>query len=96
DYGIIREAVASKVKSLICLGKDNVKLKEAFSGVVSRILETQDVRALVRMALEQAEAGDVVLLSPACASFDLFKNYEDRGDQFRAAVLELQQETGNN
>lgn len=93
DYSIIRDAVAQKVKALICLGKENQKLKEAFAGVVSRISETQDVRELVRMALEQAEAGDVVLLSPACASFDLFRNYEDRGDQFRRAVIELQQET---
>jgi len=93
DYSIIRDAVAQKVKSLICLGKENGKLKEAFGNVVSSISETQDVRELVRMALEQAEAGDVVLLSPACASFDLFRNYEDRGDQFRRAVIELQQET---
>lgn len=89
DYSLIRDAVAAKVKSLICLGKDNHKLFEAFSGVVEDIAETQDVKSLVRMALDRAQNGDVVLLSPACASFDLFRNYEDRGDQFRAAVQEL-------
>ncbi len=89
DYSLIRDAVAAKVKSLICLGKDNHKLFEAFSGVVGDIAETQDVKSLVRMALDRAQNGDVVLLSPACASFDLFRNYEDRGDQFRAAVQEL-------
>ena len=92
DYSVIREAVAQKVKALICLGKDNSKLFQFFSPVVPRISETQDVKTLVRMALEQAAAGDVVLLSPACASFDLFKNYEDRGNQFRAAVQELKKE----
>lgn len=92
DYGLIRDAVAKKVKALICLGKDNKRLFEFFSPVVPRITETQDVRALVRMALEQAETGDVVLLSPACASFDLFRNYEDRGNQFRSAVRELKAE----
>lgn len=94
DYNLIREAVASKVKSLICLGKDNDKLQKAFGSIVPRIAETQDVRELVRMALDQAEQGDVVLLSPACASFDLFRNYEDRGDQFRSAVHELQNQIG--
>jgi UDP-N-acetylmuramoylalanine--D-glutamate ligase len=83
--------VKQKVKLLICLGKDNEKLKNAFSDVV-RVSETQDVKQLVRMALKEAEAGDVVLLSPACASFDLFQNYEDRGDQFRNAVQELKRE----
>jgi len=92
DYNVIREAVSSKVKALICLGKDNTKLREFFTPLVPRISETQEVKTLVRMALEQAAAGDVVLLSPACASFDLFKNYEDRGDQFRQAVLELKKE----
>jgi UDP-N-acetylmuramoylalanine--D-glutamate ligase len=61
--------------------------------VVPEIKETQTVKELVRIALDGAKAGDVVLLSPACASFDLFKNYEDRGDQFREAVLELKRET---
>ena len=92
DYNLIREAVQKKVKALICLGKDNMKLKQAFSGVVPVLRETQDVRQLVRMALEEATSGDVVLLSPACASFDLFRNYEDRGDQFREAVHALQSE----
>jgi UDP-N-acetylmuramoylalanine--D-glutamate ligase len=92
DYNIIKEEVKSKVHTLICLGTDNRKLKEFFGGVVKEVLETQTVKELVRMALKAAKKGDVVLLSPACASFDLFKNYEDRGDQFREAVRELKAE----
>jgi UDP-N-acetylmuramoylalanine--D-glutamate ligase len=93
DYNLIKDEVASKVKTLICLGKDNEKLKDFFGSIVPDIKETQTVKELVRMALKAASEGDVVLLSPACASFDLFKNYEDRGDQFREAVLELKRET---
>jgi len=93
DYNLIKEEVSKKVRVLICLGKDNDKLKKFFGGIVQEVKETQTVKELVRLALESARQGDVVLLSPACASFDLFKNYEDRGDQFRAAVLELKRET---
>ena len=92
DYSIISDEVKKKVRILICLGKDNEKLLKAFDGVVKVIIETQSVNELVRLAWKASEPGDVVLLSPACASFDLFKNYEDRGDQFRSEVLELKKE----
>jgi UDP-N-acetylmuramoylalanine--D-glutamate ligase len=92
DYGLIEAAVRQKARALICLGKDNEKLKKAFGNVVPVVRETQSVPELVKMALQEAKPGDVVLLSPACASFDLFRNYEDRGDQFRTAVLELKKE----
>jgi UDP-N-acetylmuramoylalanine--D-glutamate ligase len=92
DYNLIKDQVQQKVKTLICLGKDNEKLNTFFKSIVPTILETQSVHELVRIALREAQKGDVVLLSPACASFDLFKNYEDRGDQFRRAVLDLKKE----
>jgi UDP-N-acetylmuramoylalanine--D-glutamate ligase len=92
DYNIIKAEVSKKVHTLICLGKDNQKLKDFFGSVVTDIKETQTVKELVRIALDSAKKGDVVLLSPACASFDLFKNYEDRGNQFREAVRELKLE----
>lgn len=92
DYNMIKDQVQQKVKTLICLGKDNEKLKKFFKDIVPSVQETQSVHELVRIALREAHQGEVVLLSPACASFDLFKNYEDRGDQFRRAVLELKKE----
>ncbi len=92
QYDLIMEQVNRKVKALVCLGKDNTKLREAFHSQIVQLLETDDIKTAVRAALNYAKAHDVVLLSPACASFDLFKNYEDRGNQFREAVLELKKE----
>jgi UDP-N-acetylmuramoylalanine--D-glutamate ligase len=88
DYTVL-SPVTEKVKSLICLGKDNEKLKTAFAGEIADIRETQDITEAVNWGQEIGKPGDIVLLSPACASFDLFKNYEDRGNQFRVAVENL-------
>ena len=81
--------VNEKVKAIICLGVDNEKLLENFSSMVDVIIETQYMSEAVKIAYKLAEAGDNVLLSPACASFDLFENYEDRGRQFKDAVRNL-------
>jgi UDP-N-acetylmuramoylalanine--D-glutamate ligase len=89
DYDLIKEMVAEKVKAIVCLGIDNEKIHDAFEGIVSTIIDTTSASEAVKAAYEVSEKGDVVLLSPACASFDLFKNYEDRGDQFKKAVMEL-------
>lgn len=89
DYRSIRRIIKGKVKALICLGIENEKLIEAFSAEVDKIEETTNVFEAVRLAASIASFGDVVLLSPACASFDLFKNFEERGDLFRQAVNEL-------
>jgi UDP-N-acetylmuramoylalanine--D-glutamate ligase len=89
DYGLIEELVVEKVKSIICLGKDNAKILESFKGLGKEIVESKSMEDAVKAAYRMAEKGDVVLLSPACASFDLFQNYEDRGKQFKTAVIEL-------
>lgn len=92
NYDLIMESVNKKVKALVCLGKDNSKLREAFHEQIINLLETDNMKTAVRSAMQYAQSNDVVLLSPACSSFDLFKNYEDRGNQFKEAVLELKKE----
>jgi UDP-N-acetylmuramoylalanine--D-glutamate ligase len=89
DYDILKELVKEKVKAIICMGADNRKIHEAFGDIVSLIVNTNNTKEAVQAAYHFADKGDVVLLSPACASFDLFKNYEDRGNQFKKAVKEL-------
>jgi UDP-N-acetylmuramoylalanine--D-glutamate ligase len=89
DYSLIEELVKEKVKAIICLGTDNRKIHEAFGNIVSTIVSTENAIDAVQASFHFATKGDVVLLSPACASFDLFKNYEDRGNQFKRAVKEL-------
>ena len=89
DYSQIDELVANKVKALVCMGTDNHKLFDYFGKKVPLIIDTKSMKEAVETAANLAVEGDVVLLSPACASFDLFKNYEDRGRQFKQAVKEL-------
>jgi UDP-N-acetylmuramoylalanine--D-glutamate ligase len=89
DYSLIEDLVKEKVKAIICLGTDNRKIHEAFGKTVSTIVNTSTAAEAVHAAFHFATKGDVVLLSPACASFDLFKNYEDRGNQFKQVVKDL-------
>ncbi len=89
DYSSMKELVNDKVKAIICLGINNHTLHEAFEGIVESIIDTETAVAAVQAAFKLAVKGDIVLLSPACASFDLFKNYEDRGNQFKQAVKNL-------
>lgn len=90
DYTQLDNLARQHVKALVCLGVDNTKLVNHFSEIIPQIFETQSITEAVQKSLEWAEPGDTVLLSPACASFDLFRNYEDRGDQFKSAVGSLQ------
>jgi len=89
DYNMLKDLVKSKVKAIVCLGKDNKRIHDAFEDDVEVIVNTFSAEEAAQIAFHLAKRGDTVLLSPACASFDLFKNYEDRGNQFKAAVKEL-------
>ena len=89
DYVELFQVVKKKVKAIVCLGKDNKKIIEAFKDKVATIVETTSMEEAVRSSYYLAKKGETVLLSPACASFDLFKNYEDRGRQFKQAVRNL-------
>jgi UDP-N-acetylmuramoylalanine--D-glutamate ligase len=89
DYNELRDLVKAKVKAIVCLGKDNSKIIEAFKDIVPTIVETDNADDAVRYSYKFGTKGDTVLLSPACASFDLFDNYEDRGKQFKRAVRAL-------
>ncbi|SEM99728.1 UDP-N-acetylmuramoylalanine--D-glutamate ligase [bacterium A37T11] len=89
DYNMLTDLVRSKVRGIVCLGKDNSRIHAAFENETSVMINTLSMEEAVQIASNIAQKDDTVLLSPACASFDLFKNYEDRGDQFKAAVREL-------
>lgn len=89
DYEMLKDLVRQKVRAIVCLGKDNKRIHEAFEDDVEVIVNTFSANEAVKMAYHLAKKGNTVLLSPACASFDLFKNYEDRGNQFKMAVKEL-------
>ena len=89
NYADLNAVVKGKVKALICMTKEADKLQTAYKGMIPTILVSESVSETVELAYAQAKEGDVILLSPACASFDLFKNYADRGDQFKAAVTDF-------
>lgn len=89
DYTELMSLVREKVKAIVCLGMDNKKIIDTFGNVVDIMIEVDDMQDAVKLSQRIAEKGDTVLLSPCCASFDLFKNYEDRGNQFKAAVQDL-------
>ena len=89
DYALLKDLVKEKVKAIVCMGVENRKIHETFGDIVSLMVNTENAQEAVQAAFHFANKGDVVLLSPACASFDLFKNYEDRGNQFKQAVKNL-------
>ena len=86
DYSLIEDLVATRVKALVCLGVDNQPLIDAFQEIIPQQFQVDSMEAAIGAAMKVAGYGDVVLLSPACASFDLFQNYQDRGEQFKKVV----------
>ena len=89
DYAALEGLVKQKVLGIVCLGKENQKIKSAFGNVIEHLYEASTAEQAVQISYRIAKKGYNVLLSPACASFDLFKNYEDRGHQFKKAVRSL-------
>ncbi len=89
DYSLLHDLVKEKVKAIVCMGTDNIKIHESFGDIVPLMVSTDNAKDAVHSAFHFANKGDVILLSPACASFDLFKNYEDRGNQFKQSIKEL-------
>ena len=89
DYNMLKDLVKEKVKAIICLGTENEKIHKAFSSIVPSIVDANSADEAVKRAYQLSKNGDVVLLSPACASFDMFENFEDRGRQFKKAVRSL-------
>jgi UDP-N-acetylmuramoylalanine--D-glutamate ligase len=89
DYTMLHELVNGRVRALVCLGTDNVKIIDAFRELIPVIVEATTAEEAVQAAYRLGKKGDAVLLSPACASFDLFENYEDRGRKFKQAVRAL-------
>lgn len=89
DYDMLRDLVRTKVRAIICIGKDNSRIYDSLEDDAKIIMNSTSMQDAVEIASHIAQKGDTVLLSPACASFDWFKNYEDRGDQYKAAVMEL-------
>ena len=89
DYTEIEQLVKDKVKAIVCLGVDNSKLHKFFDGMGKDMADASSMKEAVEKAFAMANPGDTVLLSPCCASFDLFKSYEDRGEQFKKCVKEI-------